>query len=182
MTFSKTNTYICDETISVNYLTMLLPLTVSSRNRIRSGCRHRFPHGSDHGRICVCHPVHCRVDRTGSGIFPLVRHHHRQVAFQRPFRADRLVVCAFAVACFHLYTGQAHGLGHVHCHGLALRRGFPFALYHRYGIRQTDKIMAATTVEQTCSKEAAVHGRSRRKANRSLAFSIHATFHNETGG
>ena len=167
--------------ISDNYLTMLLPLTVVAATAFGLVAAIAFRMGATTQDLCL-HPVHCRVDRTGSGIFPLVRHHHRQVAFQRPFRADRLVVCAFAVACFHLYTGQAHGLGHVHCHGLALRRGFPFALYHRYGIRQTDKIMAATTVEQTCSKEAAVHGRSRRKANRSLAFSIHTTFHNETGG
>ena len=51
-----------------------------------------------------------------------------------------------------------------------------------FGIRKTYKILAATRVEQICSKEATVHGRSRRKANRSLAFSIHATFHNEAGG
>lgn len=79
------------------------------------------------------------MDRTGSRVFPLVRHHHRQVALQRPLRPDSLMVRAFAVARFHLYTGQAHGLEHVHRHGLALRRAFPFALHHRDGIRQTDK-------------------------------------------
>lgn len=67
------------------------------------------------------------------------------------------MIRAFAVARFHLYTGQAHGLEHVHRHGLALRRAFPFALHHRDGIRQTDKIMDAATVEQPCSKET-THG------------------------
>ena len=33
-----------------------------------------------------------------------------------------------------------------------------FALHHRDGIRQTDKIMDAATVEQPCSKETTTHG------------------------
>ena len=129
--------------LSDNFLTMLLPLS-----------RHCFPYGSNHGWVCVFHPLYNRVDWSDCRTFPFVQHHHRQMVFQRPFSSDRFVVFDFAVACLYIYARQTYGLDYVYHHAFAFCRAFPVALHHRNGIRQTNKVMAGAKMEQTYPQKA----------------------------
>ena len=138
--------------ISDNILTMLLPLTVVAATAFSLVAAVAFRMGATTAGF-----VFATLSIVGwiglvAEFFLLY-----DIIIDKWLSKDRSVLTAswFVISlllAFILTPRQTYGLEHLHNHGLALRRGFPFALHHRDGIRQTDKIMAATTVEQTCSK------------------------------
>ena len=86
------------------------------------------------------------------------------MAFQRPLCFNRLLVCGFVIVRLYTQARPAFGLEHVYRHGFTFCRAFPAALHHRDGLRETDKVVVAPTVEQAHAEETESYGRTDRQS------------------
>lgn len=124
--------------LSDNFLTMLLPLTVVAATAFGLVAAVAFRMGATTAAF-----VFTALSIVGwiglvVEFFLFIRHHHRQVAFQRPLCFNRLMVCGFVIVRLYPHARQASGLEHVHRHGFTFCRAFPAALHHRDGLRKAD--------------------------------------------